>query len=90
MRELTLDQLKDFLSKAIGEDESVDLTGDILDLPFTDLGFDSLAVIDTTSKVERHFGIKLPGEDASDAATPREFLTVVNRELQAASEVAQQ
>ncbi|MFD3825937.1 hypothetical protein ACFWUX_27390, partial [Streptomyces sp. NPDC058625] len=45
MSELTLDELKDFLLRAAGEDESVDLTGDILDARLVDLGFDSLAVI---------------------------------------------
>lgn len=81
MRELTIEQLKDFLHKAIGEDEAVDLSGDVLDTPFTDLGFDSLAVIDTTSKVERHFGIKLPEDEAEVAHTPRAFLDLVNQEL---------
>ncbi|MFD7528596.1 MULTISPECIES: acyl carrier protein [unclassified Streptomyces] len=83
MAELTIDQLKDFLHKAIGEDESVDLDGDVLDTSFADLGFDSLAVIDTTSKVERHFSIKLPENEAGEARTPRALLDLVNRELEA-------
>ncbi|MFI8997840.1 acyl carrier protein [Streptomyces sp. NPDC053542] len=87
-KEMTLDDLKDFLRRAVGEDESVDLEGDITDAALTDLGFDSLAVIDTTSKIEQHYGIKLPEEDTADLTTPRDFLTLVNRQL-AAPEAAQ-
>ena len=85
MAELTFDELKGFLLRAVGEDDSVDLSGDILDAPLSGLGFDSLAVIDTTSKVEQHYGIKLSEEDASDITTPREFLKAVNNALSAAA-----
>ncbi|MFI6896649.1 acyl carrier protein [Streptomyces sp. NPDC050256] len=85
MAEMTLDELKGFLLRAVGEDDSVDLAGDILDQGLTDLGFDSLAVIDTTSKVEQHYGVKLPEEVASGVTTPRELLDAVNNALSAAA-----
>ncbi|MFF1902831.1 acyl carrier protein [Kitasatospora sp. NPDC058218] len=85
MAEMTLDELKGFLLQAMGEDDSLDLSGDILDTGLTELGFDSLAIIDTTNKVERHFGIKLPESEASDIETPRDFLDVVNRAITVAA-----
>lgn len=33
MAELTIDELKGFLLRAVGEDETIDLSGDILDAP---------------------------------------------------------
>ncbi|MET9390145.1 acyl carrier protein [Streptomyces sp. NPDC006624] len=81
MAVLSIDELKGFLLRAVGEDETIDLSGDILDSPLADLGFDSLAVIATTSALEQHFGIKLGDEDASDIETPRDFLDVFNRRL---------
>ncbi|MFD3735160.1 acyl carrier protein [Streptomyces sp. NPDC058632] len=81
MSELTLDELKDFLLRAAGEDESVDLTGDILDARLVDLGFDSLAVIDTLNRLERHFGVKLPEEATTDVETPADLLAIVNRQV---------
>ena len=81
MAELTIDDLKGFLLRAMGEDESIDLSGDILDTQLTDLGFDSLAVIATTSSLEQHFRIKLSDSDASDIETPRNYLDIFNREL---------
>ena len=83
MAEMTLDDLRGFLMRAVGEDDSVDLSGDILDSELTDLGFDSLAVIDTTSKVEQHYGIKLPEDNG--ITTPRDLLNAVNDALSAAS-----
>ncbi|MEU7002731.1 acyl carrier protein [Nonomuraea sp. NPDC046570] len=78
MQELTIDTLKEFLLKAVGEDESIDLSGDIMDVELGELGFDSLAIIDTTAKIERHFGIKLPD---LEIRTPRDFLTTVNAQF---------
>ena len=85
MAAMTLDDLRGFLLRAVGEDDSVDLSGDILDHTLADLGFDSLAIIDTTSKIEQHYGIKLPEADASEITTPREFLDAVNNALSPAA-----
>ena len=81
MAELTIDELKGFLLRAVGEDETIDLSGDILDAPLADLGFDSLAVIATTSALEQHFQLKLGDDDASGLDTPKDFLDVFNRRL---------
>lgn len=81
MSQLTLDELKVFLLRSVGDDESIDLSGDIGTTALNDLGFDSLAVIDTTSRLEQHFKIKFSDDDASGLATPQDFLDVVNRQL---------
>ncbi|MER7700132.1 MULTISPECIES: acyl carrier protein [unclassified Streptomyces] len=85
MAELTIDELRTFLKSAMGEDESIDLSGDILDTRLTDLGFDSLAVIATTSSLEQHFGLKLPEDGISEIETPRDFLDVFNQQLSQAA-----
>ncbi|MEV7123909.1 MULTISPECIES: SRPBCC family protein [Kitasatospora] len=76
--ELTFDQLRGFLLRAVGEEDSTDLSADDLDAELSALGFDSLAVIDVTSKLEQHFGIKLPEESTAEATTPRGLLDLVN------------
>lgn len=81
MAELTIDELKGFLLRAVGDDESIDLSGDILDANLTELGFDSLAIIDTTSRLEQHFKIKLPESETSGIETPRNFLDLVNQQF---------
>jgi act minimal PKS acyl carrier protein len=76
--ELTFHDLKLILVQCAGEDESVSLDGDVLDVPFADLGYDSLALLETAAVVEQRFGIPLREEEVSDAETPRQFLDLVN------------
>lgn len=79
MRELTIDDLKRIMREGAGEDEAVNLDGDVLDVPFTELGYDSLALLETASRVERELGTELSDEDVAAAETPRGFLDLVNR-----------
>lgn len=83
MSELTIDKLTRIMRTCAGEDESVSLDGDIYDVPFSDLGYDSLALMETTARVEREFGLSLP-DDVATATTPRDFLDAVNRHIDAA------
>lgn len=80
-KELTIDDLKTILKAAAGADEQVNLDGDILDVGFTDLGYDSLALMETGSQIEREFGVTLDEDAVMSATTPRAFLTVVNESL---------
>jgi act minimal PKS acyl carrier protein len=78
---LTADTLKDIMRACAGEDESVNLDADFESSTFEDLGYDSLALLETTSRVERLYGVKLPEEELSELHTPAEFLTLVNKYL---------
>jgi act minimal PKS acyl carrier protein len=82
MARFTLDDLRQALRTAAGEDESVDLDGDILDTDFGDLGYDSLAILETASLVERNFDVQLPDDDVGVQHTPRTFTDFVNSILQ--------
>ncbi|HEX6970550.1 MAG TPA: acyl carrier protein [Micromonosporaceae bacterium] len=77
-RTLTIDDLKRILRECAGADEQVDLDGDILDTEFIDLGYDSLAMLETSSRIEREYGIKLDDDTVVSATTPRAFLALVN------------
>lgn len=78
MARFTLDDLRQFLRTAAGEDESVDLDGDILDTDFGELGYDSLAIMETAGVIERNFGVQLPDDEVSSRHTPGEFIALVN------------
>jgi len=78
MPKMTLTELTALLRACAGEEEGVDLDGDILDVPFTDLGYDSLAVLQTTGLIERELGISLDDEAVAEAATPKALLELVN------------
>ncbi|RBQ19183.1 acyl carrier protein [Spongiactinospora rosea] len=80
----TLDDLKTVLRQAAGTDESVDLDGDIIDTSFDDLGYESLALLETAGRIERHHGISLDEDALGAAQTPRELIDLVNTHLPAA------
>jgi act minimal PKS acyl carrier protein len=81
MEKFALNDLKEIMRLCAGEDESIDLDGDILDLSFNDLGYDSLALLETASHAERQLGIRLPEERLAEVESPRGFLDLVNDQL---------
>ncbi|MEU0203935.1 MULTISPECIES: acyl carrier protein [unclassified Streptomyces] len=83
--EFTLDDLRRILTEGAGADESVDLDGDILDVPFESLGYESLALLETGSRIEREYGINLDEEALAVVNTPRALLSSVNAQLRAAA-----
>ncbi|MCS0602255.1 acyl carrier protein [Streptomyces sp. LP11] len=86
MKHLDLSELTALLRECAGQEEGVDLDGDVLDTPFTDLGYDSLAMLQTTGRIERDYEVTLDGI-VDGAGTPHAYLDAVNRAL-AAQEAA--
>lgn len=83
MAQLTLDALRIILVACAGEDDSVDLSGDILDVTFEDLGYDSLALMESASRIEREYGVSLSDDDVNEELTPRLLLDLVNTSVAA-------
>ena len=81
MPSLTLTDLKTILRAVAGEDEAISLDGDILDTPFTDLGYDSLALLETAGRITRDYGVALSEEDVDNSETPRSLLDRINQAL---------
>ncbi|MDQ0748251.1 act minimal PKS acyl carrier protein [Streptomyces africanus] len=78
MTQFTLDDLRRILVESAGADDGTDLSGDILDLGFDDLGYDSLALMETAAKIKQEYGIDLSDEAVGEAETPRALLDLVN------------
>lgn len=87
MARLELSGLVTLLRECAGEEEWTDLEGDILDTPFLDLGYDSLAMLQTTGRIERDYGITFDEEAIDEAETPRQYLELVNELLAARTTV---
>jgi act minimal PKS acyl carrier protein len=79
--ELTIEDLRSILRTAAGEDEAIDLDGDILNLTFEQLGYDSVALLEACGLIEREHGIELEDSTIADADTPRALLAIVNTQL---------
>ncbi|MEU1056504.1 acyl carrier protein [Streptomyces sp. NPDC005876] len=74
---MTIDDLRRILTECAGTDESVNLDGDILDTSFTDLGYDSLALMETASRIKEEFGVEISDEEIAVVETPRVLLQAV-------------
>ena len=81
---MQLAELVRLLRECAGQEEGIDLDGDILDTEFGDLGYDSLAMMETTGRVERDYALVLDEEELDEAYTPRRYLDMVNQALSAA------
>lgn len=80
-RQITIEELKTILRECAGEDEGVDLDGHILDTEFEELGYESLALLEASGRIERDYGIALGDEALNEARTPRALLEIVNAQL---------
>ena len=78
---MTIDDLKRILRQAAGEAEGADLDSDILDTEFTDLGYDSIALMETGGRIERECGVQLDDDTMTSVHTPRALLVLVNKRL---------
>jgi minimal PKS acyl carrier protein len=76
MAQMNLDDLRRLMNECAGVDESVDLSADIGDSPFEELGYDSLAVLEITARIEQEFGVRVPEEES--LTTPAALIEYVN------------
>ena len=82
MSEFTQQDLKRILEGPGNEaDEAVWESAAILDTPFTDLGFDSLALLEMAVCIEREYKVQVPEDTVDDLQTPRLVLEFVNDRL---------
>jgi act minimal PKS acyl carrier protein len=81
MSEMTLTELTAILRECAGEDESSTLRGDVLDAKFKDLGYDSLAMLETAARIRITYGVVLADDVVVEAGTPRELIGLVNRSI---------
>lgn len=81
MAELRLPELMQILRESAGADESTETDGAGEDMSFADLGYDSLALLETINRVERRYGVQLSDDMADTARTPVWMLGQVNAAL---------
>ncbi|MFG1885539.1 acyl carrier protein [Micromonospora sp. NPDC049102] len=79
--QINLDDLRRILREAAGADEGTDLDAEILDHTFIELGYDSLALLETAGRIEREYHVALDDAVVVEAETPRALLDVVNAQL---------
>ncbi|MFC9931185.1 acyl carrier protein [Streptomyces sp. NPDC127190] len=82
MSTFTLPELIEKLRECAGDSDTYDLdTDDVTDVPFIELGYDSLALLQVTGVLDRELGIKLSDDEVIAVETPRLFLGIINDAL---------
>jgi minimal PKS acyl carrier protein len=74
---MTIDDLRTILVASAGESDG-GLDGDIRDVDFDELGYDSLALMETAARIRSDFGVTIPDERIAELRTPGEILDLVN------------
>lgn len=81
MSMLTLVELTQILRECAGEDDTSPLDGDILDSRFDELGYDSIALMETAGRIRTNYGVVIEDNLLADIGTPRQLLDLVNRSV---------
>jgi act minimal PKS acyl carrier protein len=77
-RLIELPDLRRILLEGAGAVHGVDLGEEILDSNFEDLGYDSIAIMETAARISREYGVAIDDESLLSARTPRLLLDLVN------------
>ncbi|MFJ9903589.1 acyl carrier protein [Streptomyces sp. NPDC101152] len=81
---MDIDDLRAILVACAGEDEAAAVEGDIIDVPFEDLGYDSLALLDCMARIKQEHGVDLADDALAELTTPRVLLGLVNAQSEGA------
>lgn len=77
----TMADLLRIMRECAGADDAMDLSGDVAGTEFDQLGYDSLAIMETAAAVSREFGVELPEEDVAGLHRPIDFVALVTARL---------
>ena len=75
---MTNDDLHRVLVSCAGDRSDIPWGEDILDWDFDDLGYDSLARMETAARIEQEYGVHIPDERITELRTLRQMLDFVN------------
>ncbi|MFE0171377.1 acyl carrier protein [Streptomyces sp. NPDC059002] len=78
MTEITAQDMVRLLTESAGDLAFSGDAEDVLDLTFEDLGCDSLALLETTARIQQDYGVELPDDLATQLATPRSLMEAIN------------
>jgi minimal PKS acyl carrier protein len=80
---MSIDDLRGILITCAGGDDTEALHGDISDISFEDLGYDSLALFETATRLKLDHGVVIPDEQIIKVRTPKELLDLINERIAA-------
>lgn len=82
MYQITISDLQTIMRQCAGEAEDALPLEEAPDRPFEELGYDSLALLETYSRIERDHGVELYEDEVGAINTAQELVDFVNSLLQ--------
>lgn len=83
MTSFTPETLRKIMYDCAGPGAHPELEGDIVDTPYEDLGFDSLAVLEVATRIQQDIGVPFPDDAVAELTTPRSVIDYVNAKIAA-------
>ncbi|WP_298181177.1 acyl carrier protein [Saccharomonospora sp.] len=81
MSKFSIEDLNRLLASGATAGGDSEITDSSLAEEFTELGYDSLALLELVSKVEREYGLKLPEDALENMLTPRSTVDYISARL---------
>lgn len=81
MAQITLSELQDIMHECAGWAQSLEQAPD---QPFAELGYDSLALLETLSRIKRDRGVEVADDELGWLETPRQLVDLINALLKPA------
>lgn len=89
MDNFTAADLRRYLESNSGEVEDIDWTDDkALGQQYSDIGYDSLAILELCAAVQRDFRVPLPDDAVFDMTTPTATIDYINNRIAAGEGVS--
>lgn len=77
-KQMTIEDLTRILVECAGEAEGAPSGADFAETEFEELGYDSLALMETAARIKDEYGVDIPDDVVADLLTPRAFVDAVN------------
>lgn len=78
MAQITIADIRRILVACAGDMEGVGPDTDIAHLTFEELGYDSLALMESAAQIKQDFGVNVPDDEITEVTTPQELADLVN------------
>jgi len=78
MTAFSVTELNTTIAKCLGNDSGGQVTDDNLDIEFSELGYDSLAVYELMTRLQDDIGLPISDEEIDELTTPRLVIEFVN------------
>jgi minimal PKS acyl carrier protein len=83
MPDLTLSGLLRIMDDCAGSADGPDSAEELADRAFEELGYDSLAIMETAARLKQEFGVDVSDEELTSVTSARELHTLALRQLPA-------